>query len=401
MNIFKRIRKWAENAISVFRSRTKAPSAPQVIESQVPRDHADITSLNGLVEFAKIGGRIAATPVPRTLSELLDCIETTFDNLTRNSNGGSFTHKSLRAGLKKLGPHIWCDESRETASLSKIEITDKTKWPSLMFVSHPKEKRNRDQGIQCRPDFSYANKMKKLPYYVRGPATGIHYECGMAFRFGGVLFWQGFFVTVDPDTGEIHPCLQLSQHTVSLPRGGSYTKIDWSHSAFADDQSEEADKISLMRLVFAGTYFLWSARGDTWSVSVRKDGSRVTFCIPPSSTKAYFKDRERVETKTGRRRPICHFRKSHDRTVLGSVVNVRETVVGNRNFDWRGYECTVNAPSFHVTSSDFGAASEEMPPGEPARNSISMSQMARFLAAAEDGEPEAEKILRQRRQQSA
>lgn len=292
-----------------------------------------------------------------------------------------------------MGPHVPVRVGRETgidAMEPRVSIKPETRFSALIFVAYNDGRNNNTDWVY--PDFAYASRLKKLPWHAE-PLPGIAYECGLAFRFSsGHLFWMGFYITINPETGIVRACHELIHEPIEVPKRGSYTRKKWAVSPFASEAwgKNEDERNDALARIFANAFRFWQEKDSMWSVGVRRDGRRVTFCVQPTDTKRYFKDRDKQAlTSSGKRRPIIHFVNEHDREVEpGKTVKVKEHIRGLRQFYWKGYECAVTAPQFHRwTSQAFDVAPEfEEDVAEVPKDFITMDRMGAILADMEDAQ---------------
>jgi hypothetical protein len=384
----KSIKAWFWRLVGFFRRREDVPpltETPALTVPEVPEvPAAEAASVRPTAATRRRKSRA------RTLGGLLDSLDTTFASLTRTASPGSFTNAELRTGLRNLGPYVPLN-GRELLAGVRLEITDATKFSTLMFVARNMGEHNNEEWLY--PDFVYASRLKKLPWDVQ-PLPGISYECGLAVRASAKkLWWVGFYVTIDPITGAVSACHQLLQDRVTI-KNGEYTRKRWGVSPYAaaewgknDDERNEA-----LANIFANLFRFWHEKDSMWSVSVRKGGKRVTFCVPQDETKTYFSDRDKTAlTSAGKRRPIMHFVNEHQRVVDdGKLATVRSHIRGLRRFDWKGYECAITAPQFHrFNSLSFDLAPrlmEDMDEEDRAQKLITADRLGRIIADAEDSQ---------------
>jgi hypothetical protein len=134
--------------------------------------------------------------------------------------------------------------------------------------------------------------------------------------------------------------------------------------------------------LFRGMFTWWSQRNERWSVAVKQGKDRVTFGIDPEDTKRYFADRNKsIKNANGSTKRIIHFVKEFQRS-NGTVV--KEHIRGLREFDWKGYNCIVNAPTFtSMTAAKFDILGKEIP-GPITEGMVDIVGLGAMLARIED-----------------
>lgn len=297
----------------------------------------------------------------KNLGELLDHLDTAFDsyNISTTVLSGYLSRDEI-LGLKKLGAHVpnpWLMKySNETPKITG------TKLPAIMFIGLSLS--SKDDKEFVHPDFMFAIKSKKFPWYVE-KKDGVLYKFGMGYRLGKQnlhkqLVWQAAWLVVKQD-GTIEFCKEGKQKRVSVG-GGVYVQRIRGHSDLYEcilDANPIKGEQSLINF-FVAMHDWWVGRNDRWSVCVKKNGDRVTFAVDRSLTKKYFADRQKTVNQNGNPKRIFHYVKQFERVRNGKTEIVKEHLRGLNEFDWKGYHCLISAPEFHgLTSVDFNIGAED------------------------------------------
>lgn len=311
-----------------------------------------------------------------TIGELLDSLDVTFKQIAQADDRASWTDKSLRDGLRAMGPLVPLYGLARAISWDRVEATV---FPSLIFSAVARE----DQpGDTAYPQFLYAHKVRKFAGGSAEPFAGERYEGGVCFTLeykNERLFWANFGVTIDRESGRIGIVKQRQAIYHRLPRGG-YHRVEWA--AAAGLVSDEA-----LQTWTAFAFNTWAARENNWRVSVRKGGRRATFCIPDNEAKRFFGDRDREATgKDGRLRPIIHFVRSHARVTAHGETTVKEHIRGLREFNWNGYHCAVLAPRFHLVDADAMQVASHDEVDLAGKWGMAPDKLGEFLADSEDAQ---------------
>ena len=292
----------------------------------------------------------------KTLSDLLDNLEYTFGAMKIDYQEMSFIDKKEVEGLKKFGVSVIPNSLRDVVDNSS-QIDKEIKLPTIIFLAHT-DGINGDKKIMC-PDFFFAIKAKKCPWYV-AKKTGAIYNCGFGYRdvIDKKIFWVSFYVSIKD--GEVLPTHYLAHTTVSTAKA-SYTKKEWQLSSWKDwnAKEEEEDKNSIVTSMVAHHFNLWGSRRTMWSTTVERDGHRAIFYVDHRDTKTFFKNREKTVTENGYTKRIIHLVEEHERkNSSGNVSVVSEHVRGENKFSWNGFKCSVASPVHHLDIRRFSAASE-------------------------------------------
>lgn len=341
-------------------------------------------------------------PDMETFAGLLEGLDESFYTMQVPPITGSWLAKKDLSAIKKMGIYVPTPLTAERLEHPTIDAdVPRAAICSAYFV--PKKHDTKDK---LYPRFAFCIKGAKLPENVEA-TRGVPYQFGLCFEMahdeGGKdmkprTFWSWCWMVITPEgeiriPHELHRVAAQMQHRHAMPghkgqRGSRQSTAylrRWCLPAMA-----VADELQVMQSEFETTLkcifrqlLLWSKRRESqWSVGVRKDGHRVTFSIAPEHTSAYFADRDTVVNVEGKPKKIIHFVREHQR-VNGSTVKAH--VRGLREFDWKGYHCTVTAPKLNGSLFTAFDLTPTLVEGEyePA-DFITMDQMAERLAANED-----------------
>ena len=327
---------------------------------------------------------------PKTLNELLDNLDETFNSYKfKYASGYSWIDRDTALGLKKLGAHVpnpWLFNNDRSEESLKVDVSKG--MPSMLFISNGDASRHVREGY-CSPDFMFAIKGKKLPWNVE-KKSGTPYQFGMAYRDEAHIWLCAWFV-VKPD-GKLEICKQHTVEPVRITKGqhknNTYYKKVYKDSNLLEWEIKEMDDRHLQaKVLFRECFNWWISRNDRWSVSVKKNGERVTFSVEKSLTKKYFEQRDKtVITKTGQKKKILHYVREHERNYGGKITVVKEHIRGLNKFTWKGYECLISAPEFgmKLVTSDFDVSSVQVDDDMEAEEFVSASKVGLMLARNEE-----------------
>jgi hypothetical protein len=341
----------------------------------------------------------------KTLAGLLENIDTIQERLLCKTVY-SETHRKTRKALMNLGPYIPYAGSKTHTS----KVLNTTKLSSIMFVALSRKDSEREKvkfkGYEelvdaCPSEFIYAVKEpKRLGFGLIKPRhkSLAIYECGIAFRdmSDDKLAWISFYSSVNK-AGEVEILRQRMPKQISFPKksgrcgqdSGVYTQMNhWGHSTMDEEpiQACWGSVEDFLRCIFCSAINFWMYKDQQWSVSLRKQGYRVTFSVPMKDTKHYFKDREKTAlTPTGKIKTIIHYVREHQRRVNNKITTVKEHLRGMREFYWHDCLCCVTAPTFHrFSSQNFVAAPIDFDDSSEAY--VEIDDMAKRLANLEDSQ---------------
>lgn len=323
-----------------------------------------------------------------TLKELLDDIDFAFNEIKIDYHRMSPARKSDIEGLKRYGisviPGFDASVEKRMSEIDNPKIKDTSKLSAVIFMAtnfyKSPDYNDKDDGVM--PDFFYAIKMKKPPWFV-ARKSGVYYECAFGYLLSGKQYWANFYVSIDIKTGKVFPTHYLTHQMVRVPKHEPYFQKKWQLSSW-DVYREQVSEQNISSIV---SWFInhWNERTRMWSTTVEKDGIRANFYVDSKDTKYYFKDRQKTFTENGQTKRIIHIVDDHERIVNGKKTFVRAHVRGENKFMWAGYKCRVISPKYHQFDyREFDAASSQDPTTENRKDYISLNKMADTLHAVED-----------------
>ena len=311
----------------------------------------------------------------KTLSDLLDNLEYTFEAMKIDYDEISLMGKSEIEGLKKFGVSVIPNALEGAAKTSKIN--DGIGLPSIIFLAHTEGEKG-DKDVMY-PDFFYAIKQKKCPWFV-AKKTGSIYNCGFGYRdvVSKKTVWVSFYATVRKD-GEVLPTHYLAHRAISTPQGG-YIRRQWQLSTWKNWNSKEKDENSIVTSMVAYHFNLWGSRKSMWSTTVERDGVRAIFYVDHRDTKTYFKNRDKTVTENGTTKRIIHLVEEHERKYQnGRVAFIPEHVRGLNKFSWSGFKCSVASPVHHLDVRSFKSEGEIFDEQNVPEGYVSTAKMAEML----------------------
>lgn len=144
----------------------------------------------------------------------------------------------------------------------------------------------------------------------------------------------------------------------------------WLVNVYDDVKSKYSDKKDWdvwdsfekwIQSAFSVSMFLFENAQNDIRIRAEKNGVCVVFSVDLLRTPYFFKDRDFVPAKDGRRKRIFHIVRTHRRNLRdGSVQNVKCHFRGQRRFFWNGYRINITMPGFHHTDiQEFNAQAYE------------------------------------------
>ena len=337
-------------------------------------------------------------PKATSLRSLLDGLSDSFYTMQVPPITGSWLAKRDIAAIKKIGlyvPDTFDVELQATAAGQSLPAI------ASAFLS----KRIEDTADRIQPRFVYAIKGAMLPVNVE-VTRGVPYQFGMCFEIKRTetdvamvpkLFWSYCWIVVRPDGSiriphELRPVTSNIRHKRAMSgyKGQYGSRSSASHTrqwclptlAIAEEGKIQSDYEEYLKAVFVQLVKWWNGRSQEWSVSVKKDGHRVTFSVKKEHTSGYFADRETVVNVDGKPRKIVHYVRAHDR-IDGSFVKAH--IRGLREFDWNGYHCHVTAPEFSALTTIAPLSPMEVTGKvNNDKNLLTTLEVAELLASYED-----------------
>jgi hypothetical protein len=338
------------------------------------------------------------------LRELLASLAETFELYRLPYSRMSWVTKAETVGLRKLGVHVVSDpegimvEGLQTVTTGILSSLMCVGYGLSRFDTTDEECEKTKIDGKVYPAFCFAIKQSKLPSTVSPCGPGQHFLFGSAYRSGRRsasdrekdLTWLSCYITVS-SSGELHVHREHKSRSITIPckngRPEIYSRMDWETASYAGmyEAERHSDGVAYIKWMFANAVKWWSERDQEWSVSVKKNGERVTFAVPKKETKHFFKDRIKVTTPSGATKKIVHYVRPHDREIeSGRVVGIREHIRGLFVFDWNGYKCEVTAPNFNgQLNTSFVAPSISDEDAVPMEKTVDISKAGSILAEAE------------------
>jgi hypothetical protein len=357
--------------LDMFKNPELVKPEPKVVEVEEAIDERLIPSEVERKEF------------PKTLGDLLDNIEATFDAY-KTPSFNSWVTNDERIGLKKLGAHVPNPWLFKTYEHGNLKVSTTAILPAFMLISLDARHTHGTNSIS--PSFMYAVKQKAPPWFVQ-KKRGTVYKVGAAY-FLRKLYWAcGWLVVKDDGTVEL--CKEHRVDPITIKKGKhkgySYNKKVYDVPDMCADWEDGEHRL---KEIFLNLFDWWVTRNLRWNVTVKKNGDRVTFCVDKELTKKYFADRDKsVKTQSGQTKRIIHFVKEHERKYGDKIRTVKEHIRGLNKFTWKGYQCIVSAPEFgmRISSAMFQNAPDvELEEGEVREGYVSMSKVGLMLAQDEE-----------------
>lgn len=325
----------------------------------------------------------------QTIADLLGSLEHSFKELKRADGKKTWTHSSVRKNLRDMGPVVPYGDWE-----LPLDLTHPDKLPALAFAAIAREHGDKETFFA---QFVYACKVDRFSSGVLAKPHDVKYECGVCYTTADEkkddkkedklrLQWFRYDITVNRKSGEVTVCPQRRPRHYQLGRNShkdGLVRQEWC-LPFGDPE----DKI---RTFFIGALNLTAVKNENWTISVRKDGQRMTFVIPDNQAKVFFSNREKVyaNSGSGRMRPIMHIVEGHQRKYAsGKVADVPTHIRGLRKFVWNGYDCSISAPDFHpFQSQDFAGEAVAMRDNDRPTMKVSLVEnLGEILAEAEDNQ---------------
>lgn len=357
--------------LDMFKNPELVKPEPQIVEVKEPSE-----------ERLTVEG-VEKGEFPKTLSQLLDNLDATFESY-KTPSFTSWVTADERIGLKKLGAHVPNPWLFQTYKHGDLRVSTTKFMPSFMMISLDARDTHGTKSIS--PSFMYAVKQKAPPWFVQ-KKKGTVYKVGAAY-FLNKLYWACAWLVVKED-GTVELCKEHRADPIIIKKGKhkgyAYNKKVYDMPDICNDWEDGEHHL---KQIFLNLFEWWIKRHERWNVTVKKNGDRVTFCVNKELTKKYFADRDKsVKTATGQTKRIIHFVKEHERKYGDKIRTVKEHIRGVNKFSWKGYQCIVSAPEFgmHISSAMFDLTPDvELNDGEVREGYVSISKVGLILAQDEE-----------------
>lgn len=362
--------------LDMFKKPELVKPEPQVVE------------VKETLDLRLVPAEIERKEFPKTLSQLLDNLEATFDAY-KIPSFNSWVTADERVGLKKLGAHVPNPWLFNDYAKGDLKVTTTKLLPAFMMVAL--DARDTHDTKSIAPSFMYAIKQKSPPWFVQ-KKKGTLYKVGAAYYYRGKLYWACGWLSVNKD-GLVEVCKEHRVDSITISRGKnkgySYNKKIYEMPDICVDWEDGEHNLKVM---FLNVFEWWLKRNLRWNVTVKKNGDRVTFCIDKELTKKYFADRDKsVKTASGHTKPIVHFVKEHVRNYGDKTRTIKEHLRGINKFSWKGYNCIVSAPEFgmRLSTAMFDLVPDvELNEGEEREGYVTASKVGLMLAKDEEARAE-------------
>ena len=273
----------------------------------------------------------------KTIKGTLDKLDYHFDLLRASDIGQSQTHWQTRRGLKKMGPYV----PPPGIELNNNKIHH-DKRPAIIFTA-PFERAIHEEDKAAGwlpPSFLYAVKLRRIPPGTQvAKIEGVPYEIGACVTIPGMKnCWLIYYAVIDKE-GYAHPLRSKESIVRTLPNKDQYTSHQWAYGQIGEHGYDDPE--AWVRFMVHEIFNYWQAKRSMWAISVKKANRRMNFSIEARDTKHYFKDRVRVETPSGRAKPIIHYVEGFTRN---NGQQVMPHIRGLRQFKWNGYSVNVLNP---------------------------------------------------------
>lgn len=172
--------------------------------------------------------------------------------------------------------------------------------------------------------FYTARRVKKLPIGTAPLKTGDKYRVSAIYEDGNDLGAILHYITVTQD-GEVCHC--INRHHVPYAAAMSYfvARSSMSLTAHADSR------------------FLWNVRAAEKLIGNHE--TPITLGVGQEAVKSLFYARETPLTETGRKRPILHWVRAHQRRIKEGVdVDVSKHLRGITKFEMHGLNLEITSP---------------------------------------------------------
>jgi hypothetical protein len=319
-------------------------------------------------------------PVFTTLHDLLLNIESAMHALQVDYDSMSNLSEHDIRDLKKTGvtvcPWTWHntdDDVRLGTGDARtrdypVAIENVNYLPATIFMGGGNDYEDKDLTVWAVPEFFFAQRMPSFPWFVRKPpeghtlyAIGIGYRHkwdGPATRKKEKVWWLGIFCAIDKVTGDIKLMDFMRRENVYVGKHRHhYTRAVWRTNTMCASAEVKALPMQAQKnqtkAFIAMMFDTMNKYKNEWSVTVRTSHHRVVMCVESSKVKTFFSKRD-IEAGHAKRQPIFHIVGEHERIGKnGKSHHVREHSRGARHFTWRGFDCNIASPRFHVAAPGF------------------------------------------------
>lgn len=176
----------------------------------------------------------------------------------------------------------------------------------------------------------YVERVKFLPKGWQTPRPGKIFRVNQIFFGNTQVEGCGTYVVIDKD-GKIESCYM----PVMIPdRITGRTKIHYNRPRMTDTTPEQSQRTPDYYAVWTSvTMQFYQDRRHLWNVQAKEGIAKATFAVHQEQIKSLFYARDLPMTETGRKKPILHWVKAHQRRMKeGLEFDVEKHLRGSNEF---------------------------------------------------------------------
>jgi hypothetical protein len=254
------------------------------------------------------------------MADAADSLLPALDKMKKHKWAGDYFDKHELKAIRELGPYVWIDD-KTSGEIGSVNMS--TGLPSWVCVAINDDNEFVD-GEKIKNQFRWRlvtlTRLTKFPVHVIWVGDGYAYEVTLNFyddKHGGGWSALQYFVSIDKD-GTITPC----RYRMKGQKSWRGTK-DWvsvptlelgCYGDLFNNWFDHAKDDGIGLCGFLGVVIdAWKHREYCWNAIFLANKSRITFGFDVYEAKRIFAERVERKTPSGRKKPIIHWVKSHQR----------------------------------------------------------------------------------------
>jgi hypothetical protein len=243
-----------------------------------------------------------------------------------------------------------CENGKTLAATQKIDIANDGR-PDYAIHCHgidsAEHQDNDDMRKNSFLEINYLEKISKLPHPIKCKHEGRKYRIVSVWARNDCLEGHVHHIVISSD-GSIHDTYWTRPNYDPVTGRCPMETVD---AKFCQSKEESERAESINTVIASSTVQLYQDRRYLWNVTAKENIAKATFGVYPEQIKSLFYAREMPMTETGRKRPILHWVKAHQRRIKEGIdIDIEKHLRGINEFVYQGTKFIITRPIKNITS---------------------------------------------------